>query len=117
VTPLARIEEGQQEPVALARVIGEVDASNVAWVGQRLRAMLVNRSEGLALDLTATTYLDSAGIALVFELAGELEAHRQTLRLVVEPDSPVARMATLSGLDRAVATHATVEAALVPAGG
>jgi anti-anti-sigma factor len=117
VTPLARIEEGQQEPVALARVIGEVDASNVAWVGQRLRAMLVNRSAGLALDLTPTTYLDSAGIALVFELAGELEAHRQTLRLVVEPGSPVARMAALSGLDRAVVTHATVEAALLPAGG
>ena len=113
--PLARIDELSHEPVALARITGEIDASNVAWVGQRLRAMLVNRSEGLAIDLTRTTYLDSAGIALLFALSSELEVHRQSLRLVIEPGSPVARMASLSGLDAAVETHTTVDAAVTGA--
>jgi anti-sigma B factor antagonist len=117
VTALAHIADDRREPVAVARVQGEIDASNAPWIAARLRTLLTNRSDALAVDLTATTYLDSAGIALMFELAAELRLHQQELHLVVTLDSPIARVVHLTGLDAAVPIHASLEAALAQLGG
>ena len=107
MTMQARIEEERYEEVAVARVEGELDASNVAWAGTRLRRLLTNHSHALVVDLGATTYLDSAGIAMLFQLAGDMQLHQQQLRLVVA-GSPVERMLALTGLGQAVAIHPTV---------
>ena len=117
MTLLAHITDERRGAVAVARVDGEIDASNVQWVDSRLRALLTNQSDGLVVDLSATTYLDSAGIALWFALAEELQQHRQQLHLVVVDNSAIARMVTLTGLDDAVPTHPTLETALAEAGG
>lgn len=109
---LAQIDEERRGTIAIARVRGEIDASNVKWLEGRLGALLTNRDDGLIVDLTATTYLDSAGIALLFALSSALGQHRQRLRLVVPEASPIARMARLTGLTGTVPTHPTVEAAL-----
>jgi anti-sigma B factor antagonist len=115
VTVLAQVSEERRGDVAIVHVSGEVDASNAPWLEGRLRAALTNRSEGLVVDLTATTYLDSSGIALLFGLATALRQHQQQLRLVVPEDSPIARMVRLTGLDAAVPTHAALETALAAA--
>jgi len=109
---LARLEEERRGGVAIARVLGEVDASNTDWLGTRLRALVTNRSDALAVDMRGTTYIDSAGIALMFELAGELRLHQQRLYLIVEEGSPIARMVHLTGLDDAVITSASLDEAL-----
>ena len=112
MTMLARLEEERRGAVAIVRVMGEIDASNAAWLGTRLRGLLTNRSDALAVDMRGTTYLDSAGIALIFELAGELRLHQQQLHLVVEEGSPIARMVHLTGLDDAVNTSGSLDDAL-----
>ena len=117
MTLLAHITAEHRAGLAVVRVEGEIDASNMNWVESRLRALLTNQSDGLVVDLSATTYLDSAGIALWFALAAELQQHRQQLHLVVVDNSSIARMVTLTGLDEAVPTHPTLETALAAAGG
>jgi anti-anti-sigma factor len=112
VTVLANITGELRGNMAIARVEGEIDASNVVWVEERIRMPLTNRCEGLAVDLTRATYLDSAGIAMLFRLATALRQHQQELRLVLAEGSPVARMASLSGLESAVPTHPSLDAAL-----
>lgn len=112
MTMLARLEEERRGGVAIARVMGEVDASNAGWLGTRLRGLLTNRSDALAVDMRGTTYLDSAGIALMFELAGELRLHQQRLHLIVDQRSPIARMVHLTGLDDAVSIAWSLEAVL-----
>ena len=112
MTVLANITGEVRESMAVAHVEGEIDASNVVWVEERIRMPLTNRCDGLAVDLTATTYLDSAGIAMLFRLAAELRQHQQELRLVLAEGSPIARMASLSGLERSVPTHTSLDAAL-----
>ena len=112
MTLLAHIADERRGGLAIARIEGEIDASNVEWVESRLRALLTNQSDGLVVDLSATTYLDSAGIALWFALAEDLRQHQQQLRLVVADQSSIARMLTLTGLDEAVPTHPTLETAL-----
>ena len=66
-----------------------------------------NRSETLVVDLVATTYIDSAGINLLFALGGELHQRQQHLHRVVANSSPIARMIEISGLATAVPAHPT----------
>ena len=83
MSPLARVVDEHVGELAVAAVAGEVDASNARDLGERLRAALTNRSLALIVDLAETTYLDSAGITLLFALDAELRERRQRLHLVV----------------------------------
>jgi anti-sigma B factor antagonist len=108
VSTLARLEDEWHDEIPVARLQGEVDASNVKEMGERLRSLMSNRSLALVIDLSATTYLDSAGINLLFALAEELRGRQQRLALVVGDRSPIARMITLTGLDQTVAVRPTL---------
>jgi anti-anti-sigma factor len=114
---LATVAGERRGGTAIAHVQGEIDASNVRWVQERIEAPLTNECEGLAVDLSATTYLDSTGIAMLFELAAALSRHQQQLRLVVADGSTIARMISLTGLETTAPTHPSLEAALAAAGG
>jgi len=116
VRALAKLVEDTEGDVPVAAIEGEIDASNVADLGQRLRALLTNRSESLVVDLVTTTYIDSAGINLLFELAAELHQRQQRLYLVVAVRSPIERMIGITGLVNAVPVHPTRDAALRDAG-
>jgi anti-anti-sigma factor len=112
VSALARIEEESHGDVPIARVHGEVDASNAKDIGGRLRAMLSNRSETMVVDLSPTTYIDSAGLNTLFALAEEMRSRQQRLVLVIAEDSPIARMVTLTGLDQVAASYRALDDAL-----
>jgi len=104
---LARVVQEPGEEISVAAVEGEVDASNAGEVGDRLRMTLTNRSTVLVVDLTATTYIDSAGINMLYELTSELEHRQQRMRLVVPDASPISRMLSIAGLDAVVPVHET----------
>jgi anti-sigma B factor antagonist len=112
VRALAKLVEDNEGDVPVAGIDGEIDASNAADLGQRLRGLLTNRSVSLVVDLAATTYIDSAGINLLFELAAELGQRQQRLYLVVAERSSIGRMIGITGLDNAVPVHPTRDAAL-----
>ena len=112
MSTLARVEDEWHEEVPVARLHGEVDAANVREIGDRLHSLLSNRSIAMVVDLSAATYLDSAGINLLFALGEEMSARQQRLELVIAEGSPIARMVSLTGLDQAVAVHPTLAAAL-----
>lgn len=115
MTLLAKVTEEVHGDVTVAEVDGEVDSSNTEGIGERLRTALTNRSTALVVDLTPTSYLDSAGINLLFALAVDLQERQQQLHLVVPPDALIARAITITGLDRAVPTHPDRAAALAAA--
>jgi anti-sigma B factor antagonist len=89
---LARLSVESDGAIELARVAGEIDASNVADLSQRLLDTVSNRSRALVLDLTETSYIDSSGISLIFDAAARMRNRRQQLRLVVQPRSFVAEV-------------------------
>jgi anti-anti-sigma factor len=103
------------DDIVVARIEGEIDMSNAQPLGNRLRALLTNRSVALIIDLGPTTYLDSSGIALLFALADELRRRQQQLHVVVPDGSHLTRVLTITGLGRAVPTHPTVDGALTRA--
>jgi anti-sigma B factor antagonist len=112
VSRLARITDEHHGAVPVVAIAGEIDASNAEEIAERLRAALSNRSETLVVDLSDTTYIDSAGLNVLFELSTALHERQQELHLIVGQPSPIARMVTIVGLDAAVQTHPTRTAAL-----
>jgi anti-anti-sigma factor len=109
---LATIRDEREGDVPIVVVDGEIDASNSGEIADRLRAAVSNRSTAIVVDLTPTTYIDSAGINVLFQLGHELRERQQQLHLVVAQPSPIARMIAIVGLDAAVPTHATRGAAI-----
>jgi len=105
-----RIETMQGTPVA--RVNGEIDASNARLLGQRLTDSVPNTAMGLVVDLTETSYLDSSGIQLLFELADRLRRRQQELHVVVPPESFVSDVLQAVNLSGAAKTDTSVLAAL-----
>lgn len=95
---LVRIDVQQHRSVPVCGIRGELDASNVDDVLGQVVAAVPNDAPGLALDLTHTEYLDSAGVRILFELARRLRARRQELRIVVPPDGIVRRVLVLTAL-------------------
>jgi len=110
--PLVRVVEEHVGAVAVVTVDGEVDASNARGVGERLRGAMTNHSHALVVDLTETTFIDSAGLNMLFALDLALRERGQRLHLVLEPASAVARVAAIVGLDGALATYPTRAGAL-----
>ena len=54
------------------------------------------------IDLSGTTYLDSAAIELLFRLAARLQGRRLELRLLVPADAPTRAVLELTGLHQVV---------------
>jgi len=118
MSALVRVADEHVGDVAVVVIDGEIDASNARDVRERIRNSLTNRGHALVVDLAETAYIDSAGINVLFALDLELRQRRQRLHVVVRPESSIARMIAITGLERAVATHperaAALEAAVAP---
>jgi anti-anti-sigma factor len=114
---LARLEFEERGRALVVRIEGEVDLSNADDVRTDLIAAVPHAAAGLVLDLTSTTYLDSSGIRLLFDLAQRLHARRQQLVLVVTDEALVRRVIVLTKLDDAVPLHNRLEDALAALNG
>ena len=79
-------------------VSGEIDLSNAEQFSRVLKGSVSNVDHELILDLSQVTYVDSAGIRVMFDLARRLKDHQQRLLLVVPRGSRIRRSLTLGGL-------------------
>ena len=109
---LAHIRSETFENLVVVTIDGEIDISNASEIAIHLRNAVTNSNAGLLVDLTATSYLDSAGINLLFDFDARLQDRQQQMHLVVAPESPVARILSIVGLDGAMPFHATRNQAL-----
>lgn len=117
MSSLARVDVTHHSEHPVVSIEGEIDASNATEIGDAVRAVLSNRTSALVIDLTPTSYLDSAGINLLFQLGAELRDRQQQLHLVAPAGSAVARMLDIFGLSTSGLTHPTCEEALARARG
>lgn len=79
----------------VATIEGEVDGSNAAELRRAVADRVPSAARSLIMDLSATTYIDSTGVELLFELARRLSARRQIFSLVVPPDTGVRKVLEL----------------------
>ena len=97
------------EGVVVACVTGEIDMSNARDLETAILNSTQRESRGLLLDLSETTYIDSAGIQLIFELRERLQARGQRFELVITGSSPVDHALRLAGVKGGVSSAASVD--------
>jgi len=112
VTTAADVAVELHGATVVARLAGEVDMTNAGYVHDQLVRAVPNGASALVIDLTATRYLDSAAIALVFDLAKRLRRRRQALRIVLPAGSPLERVLTLTEVGSVAPIHGSLESAL-----
>jgi anti-anti-sigma factor len=91
---------------------GDVDMARAASIRTELMNAVSNRHAGLVVDLTDVSYLDSAGVNVLFEVADGLRQHQLRMAVVIPPESLVERVVTLVDLGSVVSVERDMEAAL-----
>ncbi len=114
---IGHTEVDDRDGVVLARVIGEVDLSNVDEMESAIALAIKPETRGLVLDLTPTTYLDSTGIRMIFQLARRLQDRRHDLRLVAGDGTLVHRVLAVTQMHEVVPIDGSVDAAVAALGG
>jgi anti-sigma B factor antagonist len=66
----------------LVRLAGEIDLANAPEIGREI-VRQTGRSGAVVIDLTAVSFLDSAGVRLLDALVGDLDQLGTPIRLVV----------------------------------
>jgi anti-sigma B factor antagonist len=69
-------------PAELVRLTGEIDLANVPDIGRAI-ARHTTAAGPVLIDLTAVSFLDSAGVCLLDALAGDMSRSGIPFRLVV----------------------------------
>ena len=72
----------------LVRLVGEIDMANAQDLG-RLITQQTATARAVLIDLTAVSFLDSAGVRVLDTLIGELDDRDTPIRLVVGEIGPV----------------------------
>jgi anti-sigma B factor antagonist len=72
----------------LVRLAGELDMANASAIGAEIATHTV-ASSAVLIDLTAVSFLDSAGVRLLDTLVGAYGERRTPVQLVVAPTGPV----------------------------
>ncbi len=94
-----RVETSSENGSMQIALSGEIDLANAAAVEDKIREAVSSQPAAVSVDLTDLSYLDSAGIRILFGLASRLQALRIVLELVVPLDSPTRRLIELSGFE------------------
>ena len=77
---MSREQIERRGEVLIARLPVDVDLANAAEIGARLGAAVAPETRALIVDLSATRYLDSAGLDMLLRLSGMLRQGRRRLR-------------------------------------
>lgn len=112
---LSRID--RRADVTIVTFPADVDSANAYPIGEQVLVGVASECQAVILDLTATRYLDSAGIDMVFRLHDRLVARRQRLHAVVPDGAPLMRVIEIAAVADVVPVHPDLESALNAARG
>ncbi|GAA5053106.1 STAS domain-containing protein [Nocardia callitridis] len=91
-------------------VSGEVDLATAPALDTAIEAILADKPAGLIIDLTAVSFLASAGMATL--VAAHQRAGEATSIAVVADGPATSRQLKMTSLDQVFAVHSTLDAAL-----
>jgi anti-sigma B factor antagonist len=116
----ADLRVSRRDRIVIAHLVGEIDLSNAGELRVAVTDSTPNDALGVVLDLSEVTYVDSAGIQLLYLLGESLRKRGQTLRVVIPSDSPPSDALRLAGIRRHVdvveALEEGVQAVAIAAG-
>ncbi len=93
-------------------VEGEVDLYSAPVLRDAALAATESGVDHVVLDLTAVPFMDSSGLGVIVACLKRLRQIGGELALVSPPSSPPTKLLSLTGLDHAIPTHATLDQAV-----
>ena len=94
---LASVTATEHGASLVLTIRGEVDISNIDSIAEAIYA-LPNTGEGLLIDLSEVSYLDSSAVSLLHDLAMRLRNRAQRLIVVSPPQTSPRRILDLTAL-------------------
>jgi anti-sigma B factor antagonist len=107
--PVAGID--RSDGAIVIHLVGELDLYNAPEIRSALLEVCEEQPGRLIIDLAEVDFVDSTALGVLIEARARL-ANRQSF-LLAAPGRETHRALTISGLDRHLAVHDTVESALV----
>jgi anti-sigma B factor antagonist len=93
----------------------EVDISNAGQVREDLAAVVAQDASLVIVDMSATTFCDSAGVTALVRAARKASASGAGLRVATSAPA-VVRVLAITGVDRLIEIYPSVAAAMADAG-
>jgi anti-sigma B factor antagonist len=112
VSDPGRVEVIRNGRVIVARMPVEVEITQTPSLRGQLVQAVENRDLGLVIDLTATQYLDSSGVNMLFELGEGLASRQLRMAVVIPPGGLVERVVSIVDLGSAMPIHSDAESAV-----
>ena len=109
---LVGLEIEERDDVVIAHVTGELDIAEASVTGDEITEAVPSSAHGLVLDLLELGFIDSSGIAMLFQLVRHVSARRQELRVVAKPGGPVARVLEIVEFESAAPVLADLDEAI-----
>ncbi len=109
---LVQLELEERGDVVIAHVTGELDLAGAPATGDAIGEAVPTSARVLVVDFSGLEFIDSSGIAMLFNLARRLGSRRQELHVVARDGEPVARVLEIVEFGRAAPVHQTLEEAL-----
>jgi anti-sigma B factor antagonist len=101
----------RSDGAVVIRLVGELDLYNAPAIRSALVEVCDEQPGRLIVDLADVDFVDSTALGVLIEARARLANHQSFL--LAAPGRETHRALTISGLDRHLAVHDTVEAALV----
>ncbi len=110
MSDLAAFTLAWRDGTCIVTIRGEIDLSNAGEFAAALRDA-ADAAKGLVVDLSEVSYIDSSGIAALFDLA-EKWTDASRLRVVAPEASPTHRVLSIARLNRTMALDADLAKAI-----
>ena len=108
----ATVEVTEREYVPIVSLAGDVDLSFADELTRGMRGVAERRARAAVLDLSEVTFLDSAGLHLVFGLRRRLARRGARLAVVLPRDRKVRQIFALVDAVETLDVHASLADAL-----
>ncbi|MDQ3826369.1 MAG: STAS domain-containing protein [Actinomycetota bacterium] len=103
----ARVKTSAHDGSVRIYLSGEIDLANATAIEEQIRDAITPHPHAVSLDLGGLTYMDSAGIRVLYRIASRLHALQIILELIAPLDSPTRRLIELSGFESIAAVRPT----------
>lgn len=80
------LHENGSEPIAIMRLIGEIDASNFILLSDKAQELYMNPARRLIIDLSEVPGISSTGLAAIHKIALVYSGVPHTIQENVNPD-------------------------------
>ena len=77
--------------VIVARVVGDLDLSNLYAVHTALLDAMPNEAHGLVIDLAGVSFLDSSGVETLYRVQRSLGVRQQRFAVAIPPNATIRR--------------------------